>query len=101
MVGKEKYKLGDREIEIRGLSFSERAPIKDEINERFIRISDGLKDQDRAFIGALSFEICGKIIKIGTELGDSDLDEMDDIQVKDLASAILNKSFINDDLKKK
>ena len=101
MVGPEKYKLGDREIEIRGLTFLERAPIKDEIEERFIKISESVRSVEKAITASMSLELCGKVVKMATELKDADLDDMDDMDIKELASAILNKTYMKADAKKK
>lgn len=101
MVGPEIVKIGEREIEIRALTFIERAPIKDEIEERFVKISETVKNIEKAISASMSLDLCGRVVKMATALKDADLDNMDDLEIKELASAILNKTYLKPDVKKK
>lgn len=98
----EQFKLDSgKEIEIRSLKFAERAPIKDEIERRMIEISEKVSDPNKAMVLALSIELSGKIVLLGSPLKESDLDDMDDFEIREIASSILNLSYIKSDVKKK
>lgn len=96
-----KLKLSEREIEIRSLTFKQRAPIKDEIEQRLIELSEKIKDTNKAVVLALSIELSGRIVLMGSDLKEEDLNDMDDMEIRELASAILNLSYIKKEDKKK
>jgi hypothetical protein len=101
MVGKEVYTLNGRDIEIRGLTFIERAPIRDQILERYLRVSQDIKNTNLATSIAMGLELSINVVKMGTGLKDSELEDIGEEGVMELAAAILNTSNLFPDVKKK
>jgi len=95
-----KLKSG-REIEVKALTFKQRAPIKDELERNIIEFSERIKDVNKALNLALSLELSGRIVLMATELKDDDLDQMEDNEIRMLAGDIISKSYISDTDKKK
>ena len=89
-------KIGDREFKYRGLTLIERAPLKDEIEFKVMRyIKQINNDWSEAVSSALGLELSIKIVKQATELKDSDINELDEITVKELAAVILNETYVS------
>lgn len=89
-------KIGDREFKYRGLTVIERAPIKDEIEFEILRyVKKVNNDWSEAAIHAVGLEMSIKIIKMATELKDDDINELEEITIKELAAHILNETYVS------
>jgi hypothetical protein len=94
-------KIGEREFKYRGLTLIERAPIKDAIEFKILEYVKRVNnDWTEAATVAVGLELSIKLVKMATELKDSEINELDELTVKELAAHILNETYLSKTEKK-